>query len=361
NYASGFVSPVYPGRRVPDICGLVGQLPYGCYIMLPVSPGSVIDQDLGTPIRDGTPSKDGTQSSDGWAAFSGTSAAAPQVAGACALVKQVKSDLSPAAIKQLLQQAAIDVSNGFSHPSSGGAAARDGPDLATGYGLVDSYRPVILSRHEEINSYKIFRSSRLLNLNHVQSVSEIPVGVITMQYYHPKLHKNLDQVVWEFEKTLQRIIRDLNLEDVELDVGNIHFTDRTPISRVAYSLRLTLEEDLHFSLNPASGSLDIDNSSEIEGKHISAAQGLIKIGRHQEVSVIVLTQALLYGSPSVKTLAAEALSECGDKIKLLQDQSSVQTPDFVAHEFIGPDSDGKCYIVDKNNPRIRAECPCPKR
>ncbi len=361
NYASGFVSPVYPGRRVPDVCGLVGQLPYGCYIMLPVPLGSVIDQDLGSPIRDGIPSKDGTQHNDGWAAFSGTSAAAPQVAGICALIKQVKSDLSPAEIKQLLQQTAIDILGGFSHPSSGSAAARDGPDLATGYGLVDSYKSVILvGRHEKINSNKIFRSSRLLDINHVQSMSEIPVGVMTMQYYHPKLNRNLDQVVWELEKTLQRIIRDLNLEDVELDIGNIHFTDRTPISRVAYSLRLTLEEDLQFSLNPASGSLDIDNGSEIKGKHISAAQGLIKIGRHQEVSVIVLTQALLYGSASVKTLAAEALSECGDKIRLLQDCSSVQTPDFVANEFVGPDRHGKCYIVDKNNPDARVECPCPK-
>jgi subtilisin family serine protease len=38
NYASGFISPVYPGRKVPDVCGLVGQLPDGAYIMLPIPP-----------------------------------------------------------------------------------------------------------------------------------------------------------------------------------------------------------------------------------------------------------------------------------------------------------------------------------
>lgn len=46
NYSSSFTSPVYPGRQVPDICGLVGKLPYGSYIMLPVPPGSGIDQRL---------------------------------------------------------------------------------------------------------------------------------------------------------------------------------------------------------------------------------------------------------------------------------------------------------------------------
>jgi serine protease AprX len=360
NYASGFVSPVYPGRRVPDVCGLVGQLPYGCYIMLPVPPSSVIDQDLGSPIRDGTPSKDGTQGSDGWAAFSGTSAAAPQVAGVCALIKQVKSNLSPAEIKQLLQQTTIDVSHGFSNPSSGGSAARDGPDFATGYGLVDSYKPVVLSCHERIKPHKTLISLRQLNLNPIQSIPETSFGTITMQYYHPRLQKNLDQVIWELEKTLHKIITDLNLEDVQLDFRSIQFADRTPISRVAYSLRLILEEDLQFSLNPASGSFDIDNSSEIKEKHVSAAQGLIKIGRYQEVSVVVLTQALLYGSESVKTLAADVLSGCGDSIKLLQDNTSVEAPDFVANEFVGPDRHGKCYIVDKNNPSVRVECPCPK-
>ncbi|MGB3203519.1 MAG: S8 family serine peptidase, partial [Crinalium sp.] len=102
NYASSFVSPVYQGRQVPDVCGLVGQLPYGAYIRLPVPPGSQAD-------RDRSAAGDGTLPSDGWAVFSGTSAAAPQIAGICALLKQVDPNLSPARVKQILQQTAIDV------------------------------------------------------------------------------------------------------------------------------------------------------------------------------------------------------------------------------------------------------------
>src|SRR5262249_34656867 len=43
NYASSFDSLIYPGRHVPDFCGLVGMKPLAAYIMLPVPPGSFID------------------------------------------------------------------------------------------------------------------------------------------------------------------------------------------------------------------------------------------------------------------------------------------------------------------------------
>ena len=46
NYASSFDSLIYPGRHVPDICGLVGMQPRGIYIMLPVEPGDTIDTGL---------------------------------------------------------------------------------------------------------------------------------------------------------------------------------------------------------------------------------------------------------------------------------------------------------------------------
>ena len=103
--------------------------------MLPVSPNSLVDQQLA--VRD-----DGTEAIDGWAAFSGTSAAAPQLAGICALIKQVNRGLSPAQARQILRDTAHDVVDGFSNPASSGASARAGPDLATGYGLADAYKAV---------------------------------------------------------------------------------------------------------------------------------------------------------------------------------------------------------------------------
>jgi serine protease AprX len=135
NYASGFISPVYPGRVVPDVCGLVGQLPSGAYIMLPIPPDGASD-------RSRSASGDGTLPSDGWAAFSGTSASAPQLAGICALMKQVDPSLSPARVKQILQQTARDVVEGSSNPAAGGYRAREGLDLATGSGLADAYEAV---------------------------------------------------------------------------------------------------------------------------------------------------------------------------------------------------------------------------
>ena len=80
DYASSFASKIYPGRSVPDFCGLVGMRPGASYIMLPVPPKCDLDSKLSPG--------DGTTKSDGWATFSGTSAAAPQIAGVCALLLQ---------------------------------------------------------------------------------------------------------------------------------------------------------------------------------------------------------------------------------------------------------------------------------
>jgi hypothetical protein len=79
DYASGFPSNIYRGRRVPDLCGLVGMRPSAAYIMLPVEPGDALDVGGAGGTH---PAKDESTNSDGWAAFSGTSAAAPQLAGA---------------------------------------------------------------------------------------------------------------------------------------------------------------------------------------------------------------------------------------------------------------------------------------
>ena len=143
DYASGFASNIYPGRRVPDLCGLVGMLPKAIYIMLPLQAGDQID----TELAGGTfPNGDETARDDGWAAFSGTSAAAPQLAGAAALVKQACSRLSPSQVRDVLITTARDVTEGNGSAATGGNPALPGPDLATGAGLVDAQKAALVAR-----------------------------------------------------------------------------------------------------------------------------------------------------------------------------------------------------------------------
>jgi len=119
SYASCFDSTWFPGRHVPDVCGLVGPQPKADYIVLPVQSGAQLEI------------------ADGWGAFSGTSAAAPMVAGVCALLKQVDPSLGPADIKNILKFTARDVAKGkCAHQMS----AQAGWDGATGFGLVDAGR-----------------------------------------------------------------------------------------------------------------------------------------------------------------------------------------------------------------------------
>ncbi len=139
DYASSFDSTIYPGRHVPDVCGLVGMMPKAVYLMLPVQPGNTIDAELAMAFPDG----DDTAASDGWAAISGTSAAAPQLAGVCALLKQARPDLTPAQVKAVLRASARDVTAGHSAMGDEAAAGQDGP---TGAGLVDALAAYQLAR-----------------------------------------------------------------------------------------------------------------------------------------------------------------------------------------------------------------------
>jgi serine protease AprX len=139
NYSSGFVSRLYPGRDVPDLCGLVGQTPRARYIMLPVQPRGRSDA---TGAGGQHPDYDETADDDGWAVFSGTSAAAPQLAGVCALMKQASPGLSPVQARNVLVQTARDVTQGQCSASTGSNQARPGHDLATGHGLVDAHEAV---------------------------------------------------------------------------------------------------------------------------------------------------------------------------------------------------------------------------
>jgi hypothetical protein len=142
DYASGFMSNVYPNRRVPDVSGIVGMRPKAMNIMLPLPAGCAID----TGNAGGShPNGDETATNDGWAVFSGTSAACPQLAGVCALIKQACTNLTPAQVRSILMSTARDVTTGTNHPNFGNAATT-GPDTATGNGLVDAHKAVLLAK-----------------------------------------------------------------------------------------------------------------------------------------------------------------------------------------------------------------------
>jgi subtilisin family serine protease len=109
--ASHYSSSLYPGRVVPDICGLVGNLPYGRLLLVPVPPKArLAKRPAFSMIAAGTPTDLGSETRfSGWAMFSGTSAAASMIAGAAALLLEKNGSLTPARIKEILIQSSGEV------------------------------------------------------------------------------------------------------------------------------------------------------------------------------------------------------------------------------------------------------------
>jgi hypothetical protein len=139
DYASAFDSKPYPGRHVPDVCGLVGMQPQAIYIMLPLQAGCQIDKDLAQGGK--FPNDDETANNDGWSVISGTSAAAPQLAGVCALLLQKNRLLKPKDVKQALLASARECDRGAANSASNEGVAMPataGVDGACGHGFVDA-------------------------------------------------------------------------------------------------------------------------------------------------------------------------------------------------------------------------------
>ncbi|CAN7621783.1 S8 family serine peptidase [Pararhizobium sp. LjRoot235] len=134
SYASGYESHLFPGRIVPDFCGLVGMKPEGVYLMMPTMPGSEIDIAFAEkPYAHG----DGTERpDDGWVVISGTSSGSAQVSGVISMLKQVQPSLDQKTAKELLARCTRPVLCGVS--AEGNPAGLPVPNLATGYGLVDA-------------------------------------------------------------------------------------------------------------------------------------------------------------------------------------------------------------------------------
>jgi hypothetical protein len=120
--------------------------PKAIYIMLPLEPGDQIDVGNAGGTH---PNGDETSDDDGWAAFSGTSAAAPQLAGAAALIKQACPAMKPSQVVEVLRKTARDVSAGKCNvvpDLHNGLDAMAGPDSATGEGLVDAHKAALLAK-----------------------------------------------------------------------------------------------------------------------------------------------------------------------------------------------------------------------
>lgn len=132
--ASSFSSFRYqiPQREVPDLVALSGgDLPAERF-MSPTGPESKQDEDNAPD--------DGTSIDDAWCAANGTSLAAPQVTGIVALLKSAYPDLSPRAVKNILQNTCLDVASAGS--SFHGDQPAPGWDRATGFGVVQALEAV---------------------------------------------------------------------------------------------------------------------------------------------------------------------------------------------------------------------------
>ncbi len=171
SYASSFDSSFYPGRHVPDLCGLTGKaVPIGGgdkapSLMLPVQKGAQLDG-----IAPSTGADD-----DGWGLFSGTSAACPQVAGICALLLEKDSSLSPAKVKEKLIKGARDVTAGQSRM---GDPAGPGPDAATGAGLADAKWSYLIAMGDVTAAFLAAPRERQLEMVSSGQMPEMPAEFI---------------------------------------------------------------------------------------------------------------------------------------------------------------------------------------
>ncbi len=144
DFASGYPSPWFDGVVVPTVCGLCGMQPRPQYLMLPLPGGSPLDRSASITV--GGVQGDFTAPDDGWALISGTSSAAPQLAGASALILSVKPGLRPARVIKALSRTALDIVLGHSSQQFN-QPAKPGRDNATGWGLINASAAIEYAKH----------------------------------------------------------------------------------------------------------------------------------------------------------------------------------------------------------------------
>ncbi|MGC4949585.1 S8 family serine peptidase [Streptomyces sp. DT224] len=124
--ASSYRSDVFPGRRVPDLCGPCGMLPNGDYVVFPTQPGCMFDRR--------NSAYDGTAPDDGWLVSSGTSGATAYAAGLVALAVQQGVGKGRALTVADLADACLPVTEGrtLTGDECGGVC----PNAAVGHGML---------------------------------------------------------------------------------------------------------------------------------------------------------------------------------------------------------------------------------
>lgn len=318
NYASSFISAIYPDRRVPDVCGLVGQLPSAAYIMLPVSPGSEIDQ-----LRALT--GDETETTDGWAAFSGTSSAAPQVAGGCALLRQAAPGLGPFELRQVLEETARDIGEGCSNAGTGGAQARDGPDLATGYGLVDIERAVRAVRATKNllvgNIWPQFSFSNSTPRNNQE---------INHQFKRNKnfIHSNLENKGTKSmeEKTL-RILRN-RINEIEIDINDFFREKYTEFANENIRISIGEENFIESTFSSQAEEFLVNGLKEILDENGNVDSNKIRIEHISNAASLLNKQKFLYLATKV-LFEAIKLKGRGKEIRYFVDTHEISAKDVL--------------------------------
>lgn len=106
NISSSYESDVYKQRYAPDFCGVCGLKPFAQFILMPIQPGALYDEENGM--------RDGTDLDDGWFVSSGTSAAAAYLTGMGALLLQKGIVQKPRELKDFMKEASRKVEKGVS-------------------------------------------------------------------------------------------------------------------------------------------------------------------------------------------------------------------------------------------------------
>jgi hypothetical protein len=337
--------------------------------MLPIPPGCQTDDQYAQR-------GDGTTANDGWAAFSGTSAAAPQLAGICALMKQIDPSLSPERIASILEDTATDVTlESKAYPRHQVAI---GHDIHTGYGLANAWEaiqaiqpnvtenpppiatpastPPVITQEVglEPSSVTLFSSPSEPTVSNTVLSKRKP----KMSADYPKLREKLDEIRNEFDAILKRKIDAGEIEEVQLSLSEHDFSSRSPRTDSILALVACVQEiDRSLNHEPkdddlekakervvenillgVKAELDAENlkntgdketlkaalhtlvepakrksSPKIRKQHIYAAKSLLKVKEYEKLATRVLIAAMNSGNAKISEMATEALGELSEE------------------------------------------------